>query len=143
MSIFIQSYVNIKLHVSTLLGTDHLTWRRGLWSISKKTTIFALISWEEQRLNCFWSEKRCQNSTFTLGSKKSVLLSSFNTYLVMWKYNYEPLWFLLYMKNLQTKIEIYCCLFKRVCIYILTNIQYNMFSINRYIVPTTSIWNHW
>jgi hypothetical protein len=45
----------------------------------QKTTIFALILWEEQRLNRFWSEKRCRNSTFTLGSKKSVLPSSFNT----------------------------------------------------------------
>ena len=58
----------------------------------QKTTIFALILWEEQRLNRFWSEKRCWNSTFTLGSQKSVIPSSFNTYLVMWKYNCEPLW---------------------------------------------------
>jgi hypothetical protein len=36
----------------------------------QKSTIFALILWEEQRLNRFWSEKRCRNSTFTLGSKK-------------------------------------------------------------------------
>jgi hypothetical protein len=34
-----------------------------------------LLLWEEQRLNRFWSEKRCRNSTFTLGSKKRVLLS--------------------------------------------------------------------
>jgi hypothetical protein len=40
----------------------------------------------------FLKRKRCRNSTFTLGSKKSVLPSSFNTYLVMWKYNSEPLW---------------------------------------------------
>ena len=58
----------------------------------QKTTIFALILWEEQRLIRFWSAKRCRNSTFTLGSKRSVLPSSFNTYLVMWKYNCEPLW---------------------------------------------------
>ena len=57
----------------------------------QKTTIFALILWEEQRLNRFWSEKRCRNSTFTLSSKKSVLPSSFNTYLMVWKYNCEPL----------------------------------------------------
>jgi hypothetical protein len=31
----------------------------------QKTSIFALILWEEQRLNRFWSEKRCRNSTFT------------------------------------------------------------------------------
>ena len=41
----------------------------------QKTSIFALILWEEQRLNRFWSEKRCWNSTFTLCSKKSVLPS--------------------------------------------------------------------
>ena len=45
----------------------------------QKTSIFALILWQEQRLNRFWSEKRCRNSTFTLGSKKSVL-PSFLTY---------------------------------------------------------------
>ena len=60
-------------------------------SISKKTSVFALILWEEQRLNRFWREKRCRNSTLTLGSKQSVL-PSFNTYQVMWKYNCEPLW---------------------------------------------------
>ena len=31
----------------------------------QKTSIFALILWEEQRLNRFWSETRCWNSTFT------------------------------------------------------------------------------
>jgi hypothetical protein len=36
----------------------------------KKTTIFALILWEEQRLNRFWRDKRCRNSTLILGSKK-------------------------------------------------------------------------
>jgi hypothetical protein len=38
----------------------------------QKTSIFALILWEEQRLNCCWSEKRCWNSTFTFGHPKSV-----------------------------------------------------------------------
>jgi hypothetical protein len=46
-------------------------------SISKKTSIFALILGEEQRLNRFWIEKRCRNSTFTFGPPKSVLPSSF------------------------------------------------------------------
>ena len=41
----------------------------------QKTSIFALILWEEQRLNRFWSEKRCWNSTFTFGPPKSVLSS--------------------------------------------------------------------
>jgi hypothetical protein len=36
----------------------------------QKTSIFALILWEEQRLNRFWSEKRCRNSTFTFGPPK-------------------------------------------------------------------------
>jgi hypothetical protein len=36
----------------------------------QKTTIFALILWEEQRLNRFLSGKWCWNSTFTLCSKK-------------------------------------------------------------------------
>jgi hypothetical protein len=58
----------------------------------QKTSIFALILCEEQRLNRFWCEKRCRNSTFTFGPPKSVLPSLFNTYLVMWKYNCKPLW---------------------------------------------------
>ena len=43
----------------------------------QKTTIFALILWWEQRLfeAKKGGEKRCRNSTFTLGSKKSVLPS--------------------------------------------------------------------
>ena len=55
------------------------------------TSIFALILWEKQRLNHFWNEKRCRNSTFTFGPPKSDSLLLFDTYLVIWKYNCEPL----------------------------------------------------
>ena len=60
-------------------------------SISKKTSIFALISWEEQRLNRFWSKKGAKNLLSLLAPKKVSSLLLFNTYLVMWKYNCEPL----------------------------------------------------
>ena len=40
-----------------------------MWVNQQKTTISASILWEELRLNRFWSEKRCRNSTFTLAAK--------------------------------------------------------------------------
>ena len=62
-------------------------------SISKKTSIFALMLWEEQRLNRFWSEKRCETLLSLLAPQKVSSLLLFNTYLVMWKFNCEPLWY--------------------------------------------------
>ena len=45
------------------------------WWVARRR--YTWIVWEEQRLNRFWSEKRCRNSTFTFGPPKSVLPSSF------------------------------------------------------------------
>ena len=64
-------------------------------SISKEHPIVALILWAKQRINRFWSKKMCRNSTFTFAPRPQKKVSSlllFNTYLVMWKYNCEPLW---------------------------------------------------
>jgi hypothetical protein len=40
----------------------------------------------------FLKRKSVPKFYFHFGHKKSVLPSSFNTFLVMWKYNCEPLW---------------------------------------------------
>jgi hypothetical protein len=64
-------------------------------SISKKHPIVPFILWAKQRINRFWSKKMCRNSTFTFAPRPQKKVSSlllFNTYLVMWKYNCEPLW---------------------------------------------------
>jgi hypothetical protein len=62
VSIFIQSYVNIKLHVSTLLGNDHLTWTGG----SKKYS----------DSKCCWKKY----SDFGGGKKKIC----FKVFVIMW-----------------------------------------------------------
>ena len=80
----------------------------------QKTSIFALILWEEQRLNRFWSEKRCRNSTFTCRPPKSVYLSLFQTQeisllLDIWLY------FVVYLVYLSTSG---CCLFIVICMVV-------------------------
>jgi hypothetical protein len=69
----------------------------------QKTTIFALILSEEQRLNRFWSEKRCRNSTFTFSPPKKCPPFFFLTH-TWWCENItaspcETEWFLLLTLN--------------------------------------------
>ena len=71
----------------------------------QKTTIFALILWEEQRLNRFWSEKGAETLLSLLAPQKVSSLLLFNTYLVMWKYNCEG-------NNSDTKISFHDNTFK-------------------------------
>ena len=59
----------------------------------QKTSIYALILWEEQRLNRFLKRKKVPKLYFHFWlPKKCPPLLLFNTYMVMWKYNCEPLW---------------------------------------------------
>jgi hypothetical protein len=49
----------------------------------QKTSIFALILWEEQRLNVFEVEKGAETLLSLLAPQKVSSLLFFNTYLVM------------------------------------------------------------
>ena len=57
----------------------------------QKSSIFALILWEEQT-KPFLKRKKVPKLYFYFWPPKMSSLLLFNTYLVMWKYNCEPLW---------------------------------------------------